>query len=68
VDEGAASLLKAARAQADAAPLPRRPKPKQKRRVISVRGLTYQRIQEAAGESSVSGWVEKLIAEKLGEK
>lgn len=39
----------------------------QTRRTISVKGITYQRLQGhcAATGQSVSGWLEKVIAEKM---
>jgi hypothetical protein len=42
---------------------------KQTRRAISVKGLTYQRMQKYCREKgmSVAGFVEELVAEKLAE-
>ncbi len=41
--------------------------PKQKRRTISLNALSYQRLQDycADNDMSVSGWLERLIAEQL---
>lgn len=42
---------------------------KKSRRSISVRGLTYQRIQahcDANGGQSISGFIEDLIRDKIG--
>jgi len=41
---------------------------RQTRRSVSVKGLTYQRLKKHVGEDgSVSGFIETLLAEKLGE-
>ena len=41
---------------------------RQTRRSVSVKGLTYQRLKKHVGEDgSVSGFVEKLLANRLGE-
>lgn len=40
----------------------------QTRRSISVKGLTYQRLQKYLGGKSLSGFVEGIVVEKLGEQ